>query len=231
MKLSKYVLLGVTALSLGAGLAATTETANAATYTPRSWRGTYYMNTDSGRSYMKVNTYSVVLNGKTMYKNTWSGWKKLSFKRISSADAVTKKHKLYTFNSLAKYGYQSSRQWRLTTKNGKKELINYQVQGYIDVWHKVSASTAKYKSFHGYRVANSKSDYTYNTFYDTDSHATLSDYRPTQKSKVIFRYGSHVYPTSHEWTWFHGTDQNLLTDYRYIGGSWVKQDTTDVSDD
>lgn len=232
MNFKKILLLGIAIVSMGIGFQLKQTSANAATHhTPSSWRGTYY--TTSGDT-MNVNKYSIVLNGKTMYKSSWSGWRKLSFARISSSDAITHKHKVYTFNLLAKYGYQSSRQWRLTTKNGKKELINYENMGYVVVWHKRYASkksTPKYKSFHGYRVATSKDDYTYNTFYDKDSHATLSDYRPTQKSKVIFERGSQVMPTHHVWTWFHGTDQNLLTDYRYIGGKWVNKGTTDVSDD
>jgi len=87
--------------------------------------------------------------------------------------------------------------------------------------HKMKA-TKKYKSFHGYRVALKKSDYTYNTFYDTKTHATLADYRPTQKSKVIFKYGSQVYPTHHEWDWFHG---DYMTEYHFKNGSWHKGST------
>lgn len=135
----KFWLLGIIILSMGIGFQLNQSSANAATHhTPSSWRGTYY--TTDGDT-MNVNTYSIVLNGKTMYKSSWSGWRKLSFARIRASDAITHKHKVYTFNSLAKYGYQSSRQWRLTTKNGKKELINYQNMGYVVVWHKRYAAT------------------------------------------------------------------------------------------
>lgn len=141
MKLSKYVLLGVAALSLGAGLSVHQTNVSAAVYyTPRSWRGTYYMNNyDGGRTYMDVNTYSITQDGETLYKSSWSGWHKLSFAKITPSNAVNRKHKLYTFNSLSKYGYQSSGQWRLATKNGKKELLNYLNMGVINVWHKYYA--------------------------------------------------------------------------------------------
>lgn len=139
MNLKKVMLLGLTILAMGIGFQFNQGSASAATHhTPSSWRGTYY--TTDGDT-MNVNTYSVVLNGKTMYKSSWNGWRKLSFARIGAGDAITHKHKVYTFNSLAKYGYQSSRQWRLTTKNGKKELINYQNMGNVIVWHKHYAAT------------------------------------------------------------------------------------------
>lgn len=101
------------------------------TYTPRSWRGTYK---SSNGSTMKVNTYSVSYNGKTYYKNNWSGWHKLAFAKVDSTH--------YTFNALAKAGYQSSRRWRLKYKNGKKELINSQMMGVVIVWHQYSKPQA-----------------------------------------------------------------------------------------
>lgn len=76
---------------------------------------------------------------------------------------------------------------------------------------------SNYKSFHGYRIEGRKSLYNFNTFYDKPDHATISDYRPTQKSKIIFEYGSHVYPTKHEWDWMHG---KWMTGYKYKNGAW-----------
>ena len=134
MKLKKLMLLSITFVSTGIGFQLNQPSANAATHhTPSSWRGSYY--TTSGDT-MKVNKYSVAFNGKTLYKSSWRSWHKLSFARIGAGDAITHKHKVYTFNSLAKYGYQMSGQWRLSSKNSKKELINYENMGVILVWHK-----------------------------------------------------------------------------------------------
>lgn len=157
MKFKKSILVGVTAFSFG-GLIAfnSSHTVSASnyfpvrhyhTYTPRSWRGSYY--TAYGDT-MKVKTYSVELNGQTIYKNSWAGWRKLAFAKVGIRN--------YTFNALAKYGYQSSRRWHLKYKNGKKELINLQVMGYITVWHKYSPAK-KYK----FRTADN-TDFFYNTW-------------------------------------------------------------------
>lgn len=156
MRIKQGLLLGITTLTFGGLIAfSASSTVSASnyfpvhyyhTYTPRSWRGTY---TNSYGSTMNVNTYSVALDGKTIYKNTWSGWHKLAFAKVDSSH--------YTFNALAKYGYQSSRRWRLKYKSGKKELINYQAMGYTTVWHKYSPAV-KYK----FRTADN-TDF----FYDT----------------------------------------------------------------
>lgn len=81
-------------------------------------------------------------------------------------------------------------------------------------------SSSKYRGFHGYRIETKRTLGMHNTFYDKKTHCTLSDYRPTQTSKVIFKYGDHVYPTSHMWTWFHGKNESIMTDYKYYSGSW-----------
>lgn len=169
MKFKKSILVGVTAFSFG-GLIAfnSSHTVSASnyfpvrhyhTYTPRSWRGSYY--TAYGDT-MKVKTYSVELNGQTIYKNSWAGWRKLAFAKVGIRN--------YTFNALAKYGYQSSRRWHLKYKNGKKELINLQVMGYITVWHKYYPAK-KYK----FRTADN-TDFFYNTwrpaYLDMDSDCT-----------------------------------------------------------
>lgn len=169
MKFKKSILVGVTAFSFG-GLIAfnSSHTVSASnyfpvrhyhTYTPRSWRGSYY--TAYGDT-MKVKTYSVELNGQTIYKNSWAGWRKLAFAKVGIRN--------YTFNALAKYGYQSSRRWHLKYKNGKKELINLQVMGYITVWHKYYPAK-KYK----FRTADN-TDFFYNTwrpaYLDMDSDGT-----------------------------------------------------------
>lgn len=157
MKFKKSILVGVTAFSFGELIAFnSSHTVSASnyfpvrhyhTYTPRSWRGSYY--TAYGDT-MKVKTYSVELNGQTIYKNSWAGWRKLAFAKVGIRN--------YTFNALAKYGYQSSRRWHLKYKNGKKELINLQVMGYITVWHKYYPAK-KYK----FRTADN-TDFFYNTW-------------------------------------------------------------------
>lgn len=106
----------------------------------------------------------------------------------------------------------------------------YAVSAKESNWFKIgtkSISASKYKEFHGYRIEARKSIYTYNTTYYKDLHATVSQYAPTKKSKVIFEYGSHVYPTKHEWDWVHG---NWVTSYRYRNGSWVKISNDYVAD-
>lgn len=109
------------------------------------------------------------------------------------------------FNTNSKYTYVVDRNWNSSS------------------WFKMGIhKISDYKSFHEYRVESRKSLYTYNTFYDAAAHSTLSDYRPTQKSKVIFEHGSHVYPKKHEWDWMHN---DYLTEYRYKNGSWHKIST------
>lgn len=96
MKFKKSILVGVTAFSFG-GLIAfnSSHTVSASnyfpvrhyhTYTPRSWRGSYY--TAYGDT-MKVKTYSVELNGKTIYKNSWAGWRKLAFAKVGIRNFTT----------------------------------------------------------------------------------------------------------------------------------------------
>lgn len=149
MKFKRIILLSIAFISMGIGLQLNQPTAKAATHhTPSSWQGTYYTTSDD---VMDVNEHSVVLNGKTMYKNTWSGWRRLTFSKVK----VLHHHSVYQFNK-AKYGYQSSHMWRLTSKKGKKELINYANMGAVVVWHKYY-SPKKVK----FRTANN-TDFFYN---------------------------------------------------------------------
>lgn len=114
------------------------------------------------------------------------------------------------FNTGSKYTYMVDRKWNSAS------------------WFKMGIHKfADYKSFHGYRIEARKSLYTHNTLYDKKYHSTLSDYRPTQKSKVIFKHGSHVYPKRHEWDWIHN---GYLTEYRYKNGAWHKISTDYVGD-
>lgn len=83
-----------------------------------------------------------------------------------------------------------SGQWRKSYNGGEKKLYEYQNMGAVFVWH------TAYKAFHGYKVETVSAEDKYNTFYDKKSHCILSDYRPTQKSKVIFEAHSAVLPTT-----------------------------------
>ncbi|KRM93527.1 hypothetical protein FC56_GL000239 [Lentilactobacillus senioris DSM 24302 = JCM 17472] len=151
MKLKHLVITGISALSFCGFMAISNLTANAKTihyYTPKSWRGTYYA---PNGSEMKVNTYSVSYNGKTFYKSSWSGWKKLAFSKVTKAT--------YTFNALAKYGFQSSRMWKMKHKNGKTYLVNYKIMGEVTYWKKY----VKPKPLKGYTVADSD-DFFYNAW-------------------------------------------------------------------
>ncbi|MFC6255403.1 hypothetical protein ACFP1H_12495 [Secundilactobacillus hailunensis] len=145
MKLKQYAFGAITVLSLEIGFQINLQHAKADTYyattgvkhyMPKSWRGTYY--TTAG-DVMKVSTYSISQNGKNVYKSSWHGWRKLAFGRINPLYATTRKHKVYTLNASAKYGYETSHEWRLTRKNGKAELIHYGAMGSLSIWHKYYA--------------------------------------------------------------------------------------------
>lgn len=79
------------------------------------------------------------------------------------------------------------------------------------------------KKFHGYRI-EAKNYVRYNTEYNIKQHLILSKYRPTQNSKVIFKYGTKIVPTRHPWIWHHGKNDNQITMYRYSKGAWHKSD-------
>lgn len=91
---------------------------------PKSWRGTYTHN----HQVMRFNTHSISRNGKTLYKSTWHGYHKLAF-----AKTIDLGH--YLINAYAKVGYESSQGWKLSHKNGKKVLTNYQNEGNRVVWY------------------------------------------------------------------------------------------------
>ncbi|EHO52266.1 hypothetical protein, partial [Lentilactobacillus kisonensis] len=181
MKIKNSILLGAATLSFGVTMQSGISSTQAAIFhTPRSWRGSYH--TTDGNS-LRINTHSVIINGKVIYQSKWKGWHKLSFARIDYGDAITHKHKVYTFNSLAKYGYQGNGQWRLAIKHGKKELINYQNMGYVNVWHKYY-SKAKYK----FRTADN-TDFFYDTWrpayldMNTDSTDLYNSYKDAKNGE------------------------------------------------
>lgn len=209
LKLKSYVTIGLTALSLSLGLSIKSTTAHAI---KDHWNSAHWVTVTKDEPVYKIKNQIPVASS---YK-------------VGSSTVKRGTHIL-----LEHWGVDYS--WVLQSGrfNSNSKYTYIVDASYKGGWFKAgihNLSTSKYKPFHGYRIEGYKSLYTYNTFYDTDSHATLSDYRPTQKSKIIFEYGSHVYPTNHEWTWFHGAGQNTLTNYRFIGGTWVRKDTTTVAD-
>lgn len=211
MKIKNLIIAGVAILAFGVGLIDHPSIAQAYAYNfskpvhhyvPRSWRGTY----THGSRIMTFNTYSISLDGSTLYKSNWSGYRNLAFAKMPRSTH-------YLINAYAKVGYQSSQSWRLTTKNGQKVLINYQNMGNTTVWYK----NERLKKFHGYKIEGLKGLNESNTYYAKDIHCIISPYKPTQTSKVIFKYGSHVYPTHHQWLYTHG---NSDTSYMYRKGHW-----------
>lgn len=204
MKIKKYVVLGITTVSMALGLNALTTPAHAL---QNEWKSDHWVTITRSVS---VNKYKIV---NPFYKSY--SVKTYTIKRGSH-------YKLSHWGVNFSWALQSGKY------NSGSHYTYVPDEAYNDgSWFKMGIhklkSAPKYKSFHGYRVATSKDDYTYNTFYDKSTHCTLSDYRPTQKSKVIFEHGSQVMPTHHEWTWFHGSKKDILTDYRYIGGKWVNK--------
>lgn len=121
-----------------------------------------------------------------------------------------------------KAGYNT---YYLVKKNIDGLVVNYKNPKNITVSYDIAKlhfkRLTRTKPFHGYRIETVRYDLE-NTFYDQKSHSTLSDYQPTQKSKVIFLKGTHVMPTHHEWDWFHG---KYLTEYKYKKGIWHKIET------
>jgi len=134
LKLKKYILL-ITAILFLSTTAITSKALAAKRYAyqftsvrysiPKSWRGSYTHHHKT----MKFNAHSITLNGKTLYKSTWHGHHKLAF-------ATTLAKGQYLINAYAKVGYQSSQSWKLSHKDGKRILINYQNQGHKVVWYR-----------------------------------------------------------------------------------------------
>lgn len=87
-------------------------------------------------------------------------------------------------------------------------------------------SKPKYKSFHGYRIEIAKYGLNYNTWYDKTIHETISGYKPTDKAKVIFQHGSHLYPTHHSWSRVWGKKDRYVTNYKYSKGAWHQDGAT-----
>lgn len=168
MKLKKILIMGIAILGLGAvssfKVAASSDyfVHGPITYhTPKSWRGTYH---NSYGDTMKVNKYSVSYNGKTFYKSSWNGWRKLAIAKVD--------RNYYTLNAIAKYGYQSSRRWKLIHKNGNTYLYNKGAMESHTTWKKyVKSKKIKPKTFKIYKTADND-----DFFYDVYRSAYLNIY-------------------------------------------------------
>lgn len=119
-----------------------------------------------------------------------------------------------------RYKKINSHKYALVKKNVNGLTVTYKNSNHLTVLYDTLKLTFtrwnRTKSFHGYRIETIRYALE-NTFYDSTTHAILSDYRPTQKSKVIFIKGSKVVPTHHEWDWMHG---DKYTAYKYKRGAW-----------
>lgn len=107
------------------------------------------------------------------------------------------------------------------TKYYAKWLSKYQNEPYQDVIR------IKYGSHYYYANNKDKDFIPYNTYYYNGGF--ISEFKPTQKSKIYLKNGRRVH-TNDTWTWFHGKDDNYLTDYTYKNGKWHKGSTDYFSD-
>ena len=200
MKLRNYVLLGVASLSLGAAAIASQPAQASAASVPARMRHNWHANKWGESYYLNCHKY---------HANFYDGaWHTLYY---SSAG-----YNKYNLNP-AHHSYGGI---TMKYKSAHSVTVHYDT-AYLHFTRGSShkKNGPKYKWFHGYRIEGRKDVYTSNTFYDKDTHATLSSYRPTQMTKVIFEYGSHVIPTHHEWDYI-PNKSNYVTEYRCVNGAW-----------
>ena len=131
MYLKKMIMLGVTALSVGVGFGATQTTAKAAiNYMPKSWRGYYH--TSSGRG-LKITTHSVSFDGKTFYKSSAHGWRRIHLQKVANMYH----HPVYELNNAKVVDYLWSYEWWPAYRHGRKVLLHKANMGnHADVWYK-----------------------------------------------------------------------------------------------
>lgn len=194
MKLKDLAIVGIVSASFGIASLMNPQSVNASFRSfSRSWVGSY-----RGPHSITISTHYFKLGA---YKS-----------RVSFINKAT--HGYYDVHFM-------SEQPLYLKRKGNKLALRYLPNDTPEIYTRTSSNPLKYKDFHGYRIEGRKSLYTYNTTYETLTHDTVSDYRPTQTSKVIFKYGSHVYPILHEWAWVHG---DSVTYYRY-DSSWYETGT------
>ena len=92
----------------------------------------------------------------------------------------------------------------------------YSVTKFGSNWYQ-KGKHPRYKKFHGYRIEAFNGMKKFNTSYDKKTHSTASYLKPTQKKQTIFKYGSHVIPTKHEWD---VVSSNKITAYKYSNKKW-----------
>lgn len=233
MTLKKSVLISLATLSLGASLTTLTITATAKTYTtiPVSLRGKWYHRNSDG-------TYDRVFFTKYHYDfpNGDGSWTKISGAKFPSyamghSQLFVSKRNSKGYYNIGTYASDEWPYWKRTTHNHSRALLMYNplppYDYFAEYYYPLSYyKKTTYKAFHGYRIEGYKSLYTYNTFYDKETHSTISDYAPTKTSKIIFEYGSHVYPTQHTWSRVWGKGNRYVTDYKYYNGAWHQDGKT-----
>lgn len=197
--------------------------------TPTSLRGTWWINDSGVYQELQITKYhfhikgTIYSDGISLYGNKFPG-----YAQGHAQLYIRKNSKGYYY--IGAYASDEWSYWKRVKHSGRtaiRQYTNLPPNEYaVSYWYKYPKGT---KPFHGYMIETKLYDLE-NTFYAKDTHCIISDYRPTQKSKVIFKKGSQVMPTHHEWDWFHGKDDNYLTDYHYKNGSWHKGSTTYVGD-
>jgi len=240
MKNHRLIAILIATFSLGFILIATTQPVSAKNYTtvPTSLRGHWYHYDSDYTTYDQLKASKYHFDSKSGLSNSWyrlSGKTFPSYAMGHSQLVVKRTPKKYYV--VARYATDSLPYWKKVSHKGHIALravvpSNMETEGSTTYWYKSKKiarhpSQSAYKAFHGYHIETGKHGLTNNTFYYKKTHMTISDYRPTQKSKVIFEYGSHVYPTHHEWIKVVG---DYLTSYTYKNGKWHKGKTTYVPD-
>lgn len=206
MRLSKYVVLGITALSLGTGFAVSGTTAHAL---QSSWKNDHWVTITKTVTVDKYKITSPVADSYIV--------KSYTIKRGAH-------YKLSHWSTNFPWALQSGKY------NSGARYTFVPDENYNDAsWFKAGIHEfPKYKAFHGYRILTSNA-ISYNTYYEPSSHSTYSDYLPTDKSKIIFMYGTHEYPTHHLWTWC--KNNSYYYDYKYKNGIWHKYAVYNVKND
>lgn len=105
---------------------------------------------------------------------------------------------------------------RVVTKNNVK-IYSYRFEGKwkLKDTNKISKADQKKNLYvAGYKVDNT--GYKYNTYYDKGSGIT-SNYAPTSKDKIVFKYGTKIDPTKFKWE-----KRNYIsgTYYKFINNTW-----------
>jgi len=229
MKKSRLIFVSIALFTIGIVLTTTGADVSAhtrAVKVPASLRGTWY-HYDGSYSKIRATKYHF----KTSGSNGRSSFSGVKFPKYASGHADMFVHRTPKgYYNLGKYGTDDVGTFKKVTHKGHAAIKQVwhdlpDTGANVNYWYKTKRiarhPSPKYKTFHGYRIASQKK-VKENTYYIPKEHAVMSFYRPGQKSKVIFEYGTHVYPTKHAWKWMHG---EYLTTYKYHNGTWHKIST------